>query len=188
MEEKNLKKPIYKKWWFWVIIVCAFIFIVPSICSDSDDNTDNNENNNIENNETNNSNNQQQNKKYGLNDKVVVKDLEFTILNINNTKNIGGTYGEDTDNNFVVVTIQIKNNSTSEKHIYDNNFVYYRSNNEYKPHSAGIYLDNGFWLNETIGAGLSKTIQVVYEIPSHYESTDYVLVQDSYKSEKIYLK
>lgn len=51
-----------------------------------------------------------------------------------------------------------------------------------------MYLDNGFWINETIGSGITKTIAIVYEIPSEFESTDYIKVKDGFKTAKIYMK
>ena len=47
---------------------------------------------------------------------------------------------------------------------------------------------NPFYVIENIGAGISKTISIVYEIPSAYKATDYMLVKDSYKTERIYMK
>ena len=49
-------------------------------------------------------------------------------------------------------------------------------------------LDNVFYVVQSVGAGITKTINVAYEIPSAHQSSDYVLVKDSYKTEKIYLK
>ena len=126
---------------------------------------------------------------YGMNQTVVVKDLEYTVTDAYNTKVIDSFFdGGQTENNFVVITLKIKNNSSSEKYISSSNFYYYRGNNKYEPHNAGLYLDGGFWLNETVGAGLAKTIKIVYEIPSEYQSTDFLQVKDSLKKENIYMK
>lgn len=170
-KQENAKVPFYKKWWFWLIIGLVVIGIIGSIVGG-----DNNSG--------------QVATTYGLNQTVTVKDLEFKITSVYDTKQVGSQYvGQSTENNFVIVTIQIKNNSNSEKYITDSSFRYYRGNNQYESSNAGIYLgDNGFWLNVTIGAGITKTIQVAYEIPSEHQSTDYILVKDSYKSEKIYMK
>ena len=126
---------------------------------------------------------------YGINDKVVVRDLEYTVLEVGNTKSVGSSYvGQTTENNFVIVTLKIKNNSSSEKTLTGSNFYYYSNGNRYETSSAGIYLnDNGFYVLVEIGAGITKTIRVLYETPSEYKSSDYILVSDSYKSEKIYM-
>ena len=177
---QNNKKPLYKRWWFWVILIIVVIIVVPNVCNKVTNNSSSSTSNSGSNNQT----------SYGMNQTVTVRELEFTILSVYDTKQIGGEYiNETTEYNFVVVQIRIKNNSNEEKYISDSNFYYYRGNNKYESSNAGIYLDeNGFWLNETIGAGLSKTINVVFEIPSEHLETDYILAKDSYKTEKIYLK
>ena len=134
------------------------------------------------NNETN------QTSNYGLNQTVTVRDLEYTVISVYDTKQIGSDLiGKKTDYNFVVITVKVKNNSTSEKYISGSNFYYCRGDNKYESNSAGMYLENGVILG-TIGPKITKTFQIVYEIPSEHLITDYVLVSDSYQSEKIYMK
>lgn len=181
MEEvQKKKKPITKKWWFWVIIVVVVLGIISGIGGDDAENSSNDSTNN-----GNTGNNQVE--EYKMNDTVTVGDLQYTINSAYNTEKIG-SFGTTTQNNYVVVTMTIKNNGTSEAYISESNFYYYRGNNKYGTHNDGIYLDNGFWLNETIGAGITKTIQIVYEIPSEFEETDYIQVKDGFKSAKIYMK
>lgn len=175
--EGKKKKSIFKKWWFWVIIGVVVIAII--VGSSVGSGNDNNSGNGGGNNKT----------SYVMNQNVVVNDLEYTVVRAYNTKVIS-QYADSgkTDNNFVVITVKIKNNSSSEKYIGESNLTYYVGNNKYKPHNAGIYLDNGFWLNKTVGAGITITFDIVYEIPGEYKETDYLQVKDSYKTEKIYMK
>lgn len=124
-----------------------------------------------------------------MNEVVTVGDWQFTITKAENTKFLGSTFlNETTDYNFVVITLVVKNISNTEKTLWDDNMVYHRGNNSYECNSAAIVLDNGFYLLEDIGAGLSKTISVVYEITSESMETDYILVKDGYSSKKIYIK
>lgn len=178
-KQEKQKVPFYEKWWFWLIIGVVVIGVIGSIVGRTSDSSSSDNDGTTYGGTT-----------YGLNQTVTVRELEFKITNVCDTKQVGNQYlGQSTENNFVIVTIQIKNNSNSEKYITDSSFRYYRGNNQYESSNAGIYLgDNGFWLNVTIGAGITKTIQVAYEIPSEHQSTDYILVKDSYKSEKIYMK
>ena len=123
-----------------------------------------------------------------IGDTVSVGNFEFTVVNAYDTKKVPSSLGEVTENNFVIVTLKIKNNATTEKTLTESNFYYYRGANRYGTHNDGIYLTDGFWLSTSIGAGLSKTISIVYEIPSEHLGTDYIQVKDSFKTEKIYMK
>ena len=126
---------------------------------------------------------------YGINQAVIVNDLEYTVLSVYNTTVIDSFFEDGkTDNNFIVITLKIKNNSSSEKSIWSSNFYYYRGNSKYEVHDSGLYLDGGFWLSDSIGSGITKTIKIVYEIPSESQSTDFLQVKDSYKAAKIYMK
>ena len=181
-QEQKPKVPFYKKWWFWLIIGLVVVGIIGSIVGGTAGGSSSNNGNN-------NSSNSSQSSTYGMNQKVTVRNLEFTITGAYDTKMLGSSsLGATTENNFVVVTIVVKNISSSEITLLESNFRYYRGSNSYEAHSGGIYLDNGFYVTQSIGAGITKTIKVAYEIPSEYQKSDYVLVKDSYKSEKIYLK
>jgi hypothetical protein len=179
-EEQAPKKKfnIAKKWWFWVIIGVTVIGVVGIIAgtgsSSNSSSTDNSS----------------KAKTYGMNETVVVRNLEFKVTGVTDTKHVGGEYlGEDTDANFAIVTIEVKNTSNSEITLYGDNFKYCRGESVYEASSAGIYAgDNGFYTLKEVGSGLTKTLDVVYEIPSTHEATDYILAKDSYKTEKIYLK
>ena len=183
MEEKKQeqpKTPFYKKWWFWLIIGLVVVGIIGSIVGGTAGSSSNNSGGN---------NSSQTTSTYGLNQKVVVKDLEFTVTSVYDAKVLGSTtLGAQTENNFVVITLTVKNTSSSEKTLLESNFRYHSGNNEYEVHSGSIYLDNGFYVTQSIGAGISKTIKVAYEIPSSYSKSDYLQVKDSYKTEKIYMK
>ena len=184
LQNQQNEKPIYKRWWFWLILIVVMLFVVPRLCNSINGSSSSSTNSS--------SNSSSSNRVYGMNETVIVKDLGFVILDVYDTKQIGNDYlGEKTEYNYVVVKIRITNYSNEEKYISDSNFYYYRGENKYDADYSGIYLkdeDNGFYINETIGAGLSKTISVVYEIPSEHLETDYILAKDGFKKEKIYLK
>lgn len=179
--EEKVKKPFYKKWWFWLIIGLAVLGIIGGIGGGfAGSNSSNNSNNNTN----------QVTTEYKMKDKVVVGDLEYTISSAYNTVKIG-SYGNITQNNYVVITIAIKNNDDSEKTLTSSDITYCRGSNKYAISTQGMYLSssmNPFFVSQKIGAGISKIISVVYEIPSNYQATDYVLVKDSYHSQKIYMK
>lgn len=178
--KKNEKKPIFKKWWFWCIMVLVLCIIggVSGGVVGGGSNTSSSNNGEVEKN---------QSVEYKMNDTVSVGKLDFTITMAYNTVQIS-YLGTITQNNYVVVTMTVKNKDKSQKNLYESAFTYYRGKNSYKPHNDGIYLDNGFWVIKEIGAGITSIIQVVYEIPSTYESTDYILVKDGLSSKRIYMK
>ena len=182
-EQQVRKKPIYKKWWFWVIIVLLFIGFPTSVFDLVSD---------ILNPElvTNGESSQKNTKsKYSLCETVIVGDLECMITDVYDTNYIGGKYsGEPTAYNYAIVTMRIKNNSTKEIRVSDSNFYYYRGSDRYGSNSVGYYLENGLFYSESIGAKMSITLQVVYEIPSAHKTTDYILLRDSFQSAKVYLK
>ena len=178
--DKKEKKALYKKKWVWFVIVLVVLVIIGGIFGGTAGNNSNTPTNNGS--TTNN-----QTVEYKMNDTVTVGDLEYTINSAYNTDKIG-VLGTVTQNNYVVITMTIKNDGSSEKYISESNFYYYRGNNKYGTHNDGIYLDNGFWLNETIGSGITKTINIVYEIPSAFESTDYIEVKDGFKNAKIHIR
>lgn len=128
---------------------------------------------------------------YHMNVDVSVKNVQFNVKNVYNSKDIG-TYPTTTHTsyNYAVVSIDIKNNNSSSLSVLSQMVTYHIGENVYEPDSSGLYLDGGFYLTESIGAGLSKNIKFVYEIPANYTTSDYILVKDSsmsLNSAKIYL-
>ncbi len=160
------KKPVYKKWWFWLIIGLVTVGTVGAICGFS----------------------QMQTTEYKMNDAVKVGNLECTVVSAYNTKKTG-PLGTETQNNYVVVNTTVKNTGTSKITLYSSNFSYYRGNNMYEPSSQGFFLpSNGFFAFKDLGAGNIENISFVFEIPSEYQATDYFQPKFSFHSEKIYMK
>ena len=135
-------------------------------------------------------------KEYGFNEAVQIGDFEYTIKGASNTKQIGSSYViDETEYNFVIVNMSVKNIGKSEVTIYSKMMLYYIGENEYEPRSSSAIvtsLEDGFASYVKIGAGLSKTLNVVYEIPNEYQATDYLLLKDSInsnaKSIKVYMR
>ena len=182
-EEVKQKKKWYKKWWVWVLVVLLIGGIDGTIGGASS---------NGENKPTTGDNDNTQETIYHLNDVVISGDLEAIVTSVTNTKYIGDELlGEGTENNFIIVTVKLKNNGSKEKYLSGSNFYLFDGKNRYEPHTAGIHLkDTGFYLNTTIGSGISKTISIVYEIPAEYvKGNYYVNISDGIfeKDAKVYL-
>lgn len=131
-------------------------------------------------------------KTYGFGETATVDKIEFTVNRASNTKKVGTDYlGDETTNNFVIVNLTVKNTGSSEISLLSGMMTYHVGESTYEAHSSGIYLDDGFYVIQQIGSGISKTINVLFETPSEYKETDYLLVKPSTyssKSEKIYMK
>ena len=186
MEDKKQdqveKKPFYKKWWFWLIIGIVIVGIIGSIVGGPAGSSSNSGTNSG-------GNSSQTSTTHGMNETVTVGDLEYKVTAAYDTVKIGSS-GDVTSYNYVVITLVVKNNSSSEKTLYSSFFSYYRGNNKYEPSTQALHLNssNPFLGFEKVGADLSKTITIVYEIPSAHVATDYLQVQDSFRTEKIYMK
>lgn len=187
MEDKKQdqveKKPFYKKWWFWLIIGIVIVGIIGSIVGGTAGSSSNSGTNSG-------GNSSQTSTTHGMNETVTVGDLEYKVTAAYDTVKIG-SLGDVTSNKYVVITLVVKNNSSSEKSLTSSSFSYYRGNNKYEPSTQAMYLNsssNPFLAIEKVGAGISKTITIVYEIPSAHVATDYLQVKDSFRTEKIYMK
>ena len=177
--KKKTKKPFYKNWVFWLVAGIVILLIVGIVIGATVDEETLEKYSSYKSEQT-------EESVVGFNQTVTLGDFEFTALGAYDTKSIGL---ESTENNYVVVMLQIKNNASTEKTLDDDDFLYYRGNQQYKPANAGIYLSDGLWLNVKIGSGLTKTVSIVYEIPSAYQESDYLLIRTGLLSkQKFYLK
>lgn len=186
-QQVRRRKPAYKRWWFWLLMGIATIVVASIIIGVAANSNNNSGGGNSQQTTT-----TPAKTGYGFRDIVTVGDVQFTLNNALDTKQIGSDLlGYKTDYNFVILSLNIKNNSSKELDVLSGMMKYHIGSSVYETHAAGIYLDDGFYVSKQIGAGMSKTINVVFEIPSEYKSTDYLEVKDStysYKSANIYLR
>ena len=126
-----------------------------------------------------------------INNEDSIDNLKCRINTAQNTKRLGNNVRSiETENNFVVLNMTFTNESTATKTLYYSMITYHRGESKYEPSSAGMYTDNGFYFSLDIDAGLKKTTNIVFEIPSAFVSSDYIPVtEDLYSSNsiKIYL-
>ena len=129
--------------------------------------------------------------KYGFCDTVTVGNFSFTLNNASNTKQVGSKYlGDTTNDNFVITNVTVKNIGNSEENLLTSMMLLHMGDSVYEPHSSGIYLDDGFYVLESIGAGITRNINVLYETPTEFTPETYLEVKaSSYSvdSQKIYL-
>jgi hypothetical protein len=181
MSETQVKKPIYKRWWFWVIIVIVAGAIIGWTSAgvgggEDDGNGNGNGGNGNGNGGNGNGNGGGPTTNYYLGDKVTSGSIEFTAVSVDNKTLLGTEWvGESTENNFVIVEVKIKNVGNSEVRLIASYFELSKSTSTYEVHSGSIYLDNGFFLGETIGSGISKTIVIAFETPTTSTAEEYKL-------------
>lgn len=100
----------------------------------------------------------------------------FCVTNVQNTKSLGEGYTEThTDNNFVVVTVKITNNSTEPYDVNPLRFTLVEGDKEYEhTNDALLSLENVMFL-DTINPSLSNEYIIVYETPTTTEQSEYKL-------------
>ena len=178
MEEKQegnkvqAKKPVYKKWWFWLIIVLVVVAVIGGIGgagASNNGNDDKGSNGNSDNNQT-------VNQQAYIGDTVTSGSLNFKVNKVENTKHFGSAYlGYDTEYNFILIYVEVENNSDSEINLTTSNFELKKGDSKYESHSGAIVLDNGFWVSESVGSNMKKNIVLVYEVPDSTTESEYVL-------------
>lgn len=91
--------------------------------------------------------------------------VEFTLVSCENTKQLGnGILVDATNNNFVLLTIKITNNSNKTQTFSNSCADLYNSKNAKYETITSIYID--YIISEDIGVGITKTFQVVFETPT----------------------
>ena len=126
----------------------------------------------------NDSGNQQTQAKNKIGDAVTVGAFEYTILSIRTGNVVGSSsyHRIRTDGMFVMIEIQVKNVGSKEKTLYESNMKLFHNGNEYEIHDDSWYYDDCFSLLENIGAQMSKSFTLIYELPEDYSSNDYLQV------------
>ena len=112
-----------------------------------------------------------------INEVVSNKDgVEFCVTNVENVKSIDDGYSEmTTDNNFIVVTIKIVNNSNEPYNVNAGRFILICDGAEYEYEAdAVLKVDNAMWMDE-INPGITKEYKVVYETPTTSVESEYKL-------------
>ncbi len=165
--------PIFKKWWFWVIIA-VFIIAISSGGSDESKttNVENSKNGSVMTQETEQQNNTEEKEEiYKIGDVVTVGDFEYTVLEVSDTKSLGSNpyLKKETENNYIVVKVTVKNIGSEAKTIYtdmfelkDDNDIAYESDG-----TLGLYVNEGGdgFLLEELNPNISRTGYVVFETP-----------------------
>ena len=162
------KKPIYKRWYFWVIIVAVIGIAIGGIIgakgNEIPENESGNDNSSIveEPNIT----------YYYMGDSVFVGAFEYTVTAVTDTSNIfsaGSTV--TTENNFVNITVAVKNMENISKFFYSGYMTLLLGDKKYK----GDYATDGLISGYNMNAGISRSFTIIFETPSKSSDDAYLL-------------
>lgn len=186
----KIKKPIYKKWWFWLIIIVIILIAIGSSGSSSSNSSNDNSNNKSQTQETKSS-----NKVVKFSEQSKVGDVKFKILKVKETKNISNEAGKSKANGkFIIIELQLKNESKDPVQYSSDDFTL---NNDGKSFESD---DNSFDASENMNSqetiynnnkdfigvydkfnpGLTKKTYLVFDVPKdlNLSKTNLIIAKD----------
>ncbi|MCO7177055.1 DUF4352 domain-containing protein [Sporolactobacillus kofuensis] len=132
MAKEKVKKPIFKRWWFWVLVVIIVISIGANMGGNDESSKGTSQKTSADNakkdtpkKETSKKESKpakKEKKSYGIGDKIKVGDMEYTILSKKTATQVGPSALPDKANGkFIVIELSLKNNG-NEKVTVDSSF------------------------------------------------------------------
>lgn len=173
MGKDKVKKPFYKKVWFWalVVIVIAIGGIGGSGSDDSSkDSKSSSSSSEVSQVESAKSSESSSSEKatYGIGQDVAVGKLTYKVNSVTTNTNVGGEYGINAKGVFMIVNISITNNDNKSASISDSSLKIKSNGAEYKADSsAGIYANdagNSASFSD-LNPGTTQTTNIVFDVP-----------------------
>lgn len=184
MAKEKVKKPFYKKIWFWII---AAIIVIAAVGGGGEESTDTTQTTSGEvtsdqgQEETNSSDAVEEVEKVAeevtavkVGEPATVGDVTFTVTGIEETNEIssGNEFIENatTSGKFIIVDVAVKNDKSEAITMNSSHFKLVSGSTEYEPSTDGTVAmamgaDNQFFL-EQINPGLEKAGKIVFEVGS----------------------
>lgn len=171
----KIKKPFYKKVWFWVVVVIV-VGVFGSIggedevaktntdAASSEPNVEATESKKEEEAPTEES--EPVVEAYGVGEEVKVGDVTYVVKNVQTATNVGGEYGENSKGTYLVIDISVTNNGSEALMVSDDFFKLLNDGKTYESDAtAGIYANetNSFFL-ESINPDLTMDGKVVFDV------------------------
>ncbi len=100
------------------------------------------------------------------------KNVEFTVLEVKNTKKIGFS---STDSNFVAILIRIYNGGEESWSQNPNNCTLLLNKSTFDYSSATFELSDSMSGLDDINPGISRTVSIVFETPTTTKNDRYIL-------------
>ena len=99
-------------------------------------------------------------------------NVDICLVACTNTTMLGTEYLNDTtENNFILLTIKVTNNSKKQQTFSATCVDLYNSKGIKYEATTSLYID--FIISEDIGVGITKSFQVVFETPTTTEQENY---------------
>lgn len=164
----KLKKPFYKKVWFWFIVVIFIGLVGGGLGEDNEEADASIENKSSEKvtAEEPEEKNEKEVKSYGINEKVNVGDVLYVVNGIETATNVGGEYGQNSKGTYLIVDISVTNNGSEALTVSDSFFVLKNDDKSYESDAAAaIYAneDSSFFL-DSINPELTMSGKVVFDV------------------------
>lgn len=181
--KKLLKKPFYKKVWFWALVVIVLIIAV-NIGGEDTGTTDtaSDDSSKEETTETSapvKTEPKEEVKVAGIGEVVKVGDVEFIVNGTSTSKNVGGEYGENAQGTFLLVDVEVKNVGT-EAITTDTSFFTLKSGEKTFDADAGASIfansDTNFFL-EQVNPDLSAKGVVVFDVSDEVIANKELMMQ-----------
>lgn len=169
----KIKKPFYKKWWFWLFAV----IMVGGALTNEEGTEPSNSNAVAENavekesavessktevvEET-----KPEEKAFAMGDTVNVGKVAYVVNSVETATNVGGDYGQDSKGTYLLVNITVTNNGDEALTVDNSFFKLLNDGKEYESDSmAGIYAnDNSSFFLESINPELYLTGNIVFDV------------------------
>lgn len=167
------KKPFYKKWWFWLLIIIIVIVFVS--CSNSGDSSNNSSSDTS-------SKTENVSKKKDISDQLFkvgqtasYDDVDIKINSVKTANSIGDETPSD-GNQYVIVSVTLKNNGSESKDYNDIDFKF--DNNGDIKDSTTVSSDTNEMNTGELDKGASITKDVIGEVPSSVNVNSLKLVYE----------
>lgn len=175
--KKLLKKPFYKKIWFWVLVVIVLIIAVNM--GGEDTSTSKNAEGTEKAVKADKDKAPAKEQVFGIGDVVKVGDVEFTINSTSTAKNVGGEYGTNAQGTYLLMNVSVKNVG-NESITMDSSFFQLKSGEKTfdADSSASIYAneDTNFFM-EQVNPDLTTTGIVGFDVSDEVIANPELMVQ-----------
>lgn len=169
MSEAAAKKPIWKRWWFWVLAIIVIGAIGVNSGGNTDTETANAPAQEQQQEQSSGGQQKEQAKEYKVGDVVPVEKFEYKVNSIKTATKIGNEFlNKKTDGQFLIINVTVTNKD-SEARIIDTSLfkIIDSQGREFEPMADGdVYVNENveFFLQE-VNPNLSKTGNIVFEMP-----------------------
>lgn len=171
----KIKKPFYKKVWFWVVVVIVFgvfgsmggedeVAETNTEAASSETNVEATESTKEETAPTEEA--EPVVEAYGVGEEVKVGDVTYVVKDVQTATNVGGEYGENSKGTYLVIDISVTNNGSEALMVSDDFFKLLNDGKTYESDAtAGIYANetNSFFL-KSINPDLTMDGKVVFDV------------------------